>query len=59
MKTKYRIVGDTYSGYECQKKPWWCPFFYQMGYTNTHTNLDEAKKYIEHMTTVHATFTAD
>jgi len=28
MKNKYRIVTDSYLGYEIQKRYWWFPFMY-------------------------------
>ena len=47
FKNKYRIITDQYNGFECQKKLWWCPFWFQMNHSNTHATLDGAKKYIE------------
>jgi hypothetical protein len=48
MKHKYRIVTDSYSGYEAQVKYWWFPFaWYQMGYTNTHASIEDAKRFID------------
>ncbi len=43
---KFRIVSDSYSGYECQIWRIWWPFWVQMGFTNTHRTLEEAKKFI-------------
>ena len=50
FKTRYRIVTDSYSGYEVQYKyPWW-PFWIQAsrrGYrTNTHPSLEKAKVFL-------------
>jgi hypothetical protein len=47
MKTKYRIVGDRYLGYECQIWRWYWPFWVQMGFTNTHSSIEDAKRYID------------
>jgi len=46
MKTKYRIVSDRYLGYECQIWRWYWPFWVQMGFTNTHSSIEDAKRYI-------------
>jgi hypothetical protein len=43
---KYRVVRDLYLGYECQIWRLWWPFWCQMGFTNTHRSLEEAKEYI-------------
>ena len=60
FKNKYRIVTDAYCGFECQKKLWWSPFWFQMGgLCNSHTTLDEAKMYIENDAKVIAEFTPD
>jgi hypothetical protein len=45
FKTKARIVRDSYSGYEAQFKPWWCPFYFQFG-INTHMSVVQAEMYI-------------
>ena len=42
---KYRIVRDSYSGYECQTWRLWFPFWMQ-GRTNTHRSIEDAEKYI-------------
>jgi hypothetical protein len=47
MKTKYRIVSDRYLGYECQIWRWYWPFWVQMGFTNTHSSIEDAKRYID------------
>ena len=44
---KYRVVRDTYLGYECQIWRLWWPFWCQMGFTNTHISIEKAKEYIE------------
>ena len=43
-KTKYRIVPDTYSGWEVQSKRWWFPFWIQCldlngAFGNTHRSV--------------------
>lgn len=43
---KFRIVSDSYAGYECQIWRIWWPFWVQMGFTNTHTTLEKAKEFI-------------
>jgi len=44
---KYRIIKDSFAGYECQVKyPYW-PFWIQMDITNTHSSLESAKQYIK------------
>ena len=45
FRTKYRIVRDAYNGYEAQYKPWWCPFWLQIG-INTSSNVEQAKTFI-------------
>lgn len=49
MKNKYRIVEDSYAGYEAQIKRWWWPFWVEIGdpLTNTHLSIDRAEKFIE------------
>jgi len=47
FKRKYRIVTDSYAGYEVQHKYWWCPFWIQTDYTNTHGSIHEAERFIE------------
>ena len=44
---KYRIVQDSYAGYECQVWRIWFPFWVQMNLTNTHSTLERAINYIE------------
>ena len=47
MKLKrFRIVKDNYSGYEAQIWRVWWPFWTQMGFTNTHTTIEDAERYI-------------
>lgn len=42
---KYRVVRDNYCGYEVQTWRAWFPFWIQ-GKVNTHSSLEQAKKYI-------------
>lgn len=42
---KYRIVTDTYCGYEVQAKVWYWPFWYQVNFTNTHRTIEKAEEY--------------
>ena len=48
FKTRYRIVGDRYAGYEAQYKLWWLPFWLQMG-INTHMTADAAEAFIRRL----------
>jgi len=48
--TKYRIVTDSYCGYEVQKWRIWFPFWIQChsrGCVNTHVSVEKAKEFIE------------
>jgi len=59
MKNKYRIVSDSYGGYEGQVKYWWFPFmWFQLwdhvdetstlyGFTNHYGSIEECKKFVE------------
>lgn len=47
FKTKYRIVRDSYNGYEVQHKYWWLPFWIQSDFTNTHTSVEAAERWAE------------
>lgn len=44
---KYRIVTDQWNGFEAQIWRLWFPFWWQMGWTNTHASLEDAQKFIE------------
>ena len=35
MMAQYRIVRDTYNGYEVQVRRWWFPVWVQLGFCNT------------------------
>ena len=43
FETRYRVIRDTYNGYEAQFKHWWMPFYLQIGGTNTFTTEIAAK----------------
>lgn len=45
--SKYRIVRDSYLGYEVQVKTWWWPFWCQKGFTNTWKSIEEARAYAQ------------
>lgn len=46
FKTKYRIVTDTYAGYEVQLKFWWLPFYIQWK-INTHSSPESAEEWLK------------
>jgi hypothetical protein len=41
-KTKYRVVRDSYNGYEAQFRPWWSPIWFQCFGTNTEPSLERS-----------------
>ncbi len=43
---KYRVVTDTYLGYEVQIWRLWFPFWVQCGFCNTHHSIEKAKEFI-------------
>ena len=48
FKSSYRIVTDSYNGYEAQKRYWWSPFWIQMGNPcNTHSSVESAEAYVK------------
>ena len=47
MKVQYRIVRDTYLGYEVQKRWWIFPLWRQVGVTNTFATRERAERFIE------------
>ena len=47
FRTRYRIVLDTYSGFEAQYRPWWSPCYLQIGGTNTSSSLADARKIVD------------
>lgn len=53
MKNKYRVVRDSYLGYEAQVKYWWFPFiWFQMDRVNTHSSFERAADYIRNRATI-------
>lgn len=46
--TEYRIVRDTYNGYEVQSRRWWWPFWVQ-GRTNSHQTIAQAEYYAKQL----------
>ena len=46
FRTKYRIVRDSFLGFEAQFRPWWSPVWFQMGFTNTLATVERAEDYI-------------
>lgn len=45
FKNKYRIVRDSYAGYEAQYQPWWFPFVWiQCNGVNTSFTIEQAEK---------------
>ena len=52
FKRQYRIVKDSYSGFEVQKRLWYFPFWFQIKdekgfFINTNPNIKQAEKLIE------------
>lgn len=47
FRNRYRIVRDSYCGYEAQVKRWWFPIWMQIYGCNTETTIDKAKVWIE------------
>ena len=48
MRNRYRVVADGYAGYEAQVKYWWFPLmWFQIGFSNTSTSIERARKYID------------
>ena len=47
FRTRYRIVTDRYCGYEAQFRPWWCPVWLQIGFSNTHSSVEAARRFID------------
>jgi hypothetical protein len=42
--TRYRVVRDSYLGYEAQFRPWWSPFWWQCNFVNTNTSIKHARQ---------------
>lgn len=47
FKTRYKIVRDSYAGYEVLCKLWFLPFWKQLGGTNTYRSYERALEYIK------------
>lgn len=45
LAPEYRIVRDSYNGFEVQWRRWWWPFWWQCGFTNTHISVEAAERY--------------
>lgn len=45
FKTQYRVVRDSYSGFEVQHRRWFWPFWFQTNYCNTHHSLEDAERF--------------
>lgn len=45
---EYRIVADSYLGFEVQIRRWWWPFWAEVGLCNTHSTLEKAEAYALH-----------
>lgn len=42
---RYRIVRDSYAGYEVQVWRWYWPFWSELNFCNTHFTVEEAEEY--------------
>ena len=50
FRTRWRVVTDSFCGYEVQYRYWWSPRWLQaheVGGTNTHTSLERAIAFIK------------
>lgn len=45
-KLQYRIVTDKYTGYECQIRFWYFPFWTQIS-INTNLSIEQAEEFID------------
>lgn len=45
LAPEYRIVRDSYNGFEVQWRRWWWPFWWQCGFTNSHISVEAAERY--------------
>lgn len=55
FKHRYRIVRDSFSGYEAQIKRWYWPFWSQSfhgHFVNTHSTVEKAEDFIRNGGTV-------
>ena len=50
-KRQYRIVTDSYAGFEVQKRLWYYPFWFEINdknsFTNTHSSIEKAEELIK------------
>lgn len=54
LKNEYRIVVDSYCGYEVQTKKWWFPFGWWQCGVNTHSSIEEAQDFaLKHSTIIY------
>jgi len=44
LRPEYRVVKDSYAGYEVQYRRWWFPIWIQVG-VNTWSTLDRAEQF--------------
>ena len=44
---RYRIVKDSFAGYEVQIWRIWFPFWVQMRFVNTHSSIEDAEEFIK------------
>ena len=44
LKTKYRVVRDSYAGFEAQYRPWWSPFWFQCFGINTRGTVEGSEE---------------
>lgn len=47
FRTRYRIVRDTYLGYEAQVRKWWWPCYFQINGCNTRSTLEKSRLLVE------------
>ena len=50
LKTKYRIKTrpiEYHLFYKVEKKVWWCPFWIEMNFYNSHHSIEAAEIYIK------------
>lgn len=44
FRTRYRVVRDSYCGYEAQFRYWWMPFYLMVGMCNTSRTVEQAER---------------
>jgi len=47
FKTRYRIVKDRYCGYEVQQWCWYWPVWVCCAFSNTHTTVERAERWLD------------